>query len=406
MVLLLPITLAVMGIVVLVPIVPQLLAQFAGTPNSQYLVMGGILTLPALCIALFSPLAGWVADKVGRRQLLITSMILYAFVGASPCLLNSLPAIIASRAGVGLCEAIIVTTSTTMIGDYFQDAERERWLAAQTAVASLSSLILIALGGILGGMFGWRGPFGLYLIALPLAVAVWRLTWEPVATRNGESVSNAAAPMPNPEVHRTQRTPGPTPFPLVRVLGICAVTVIASLMFYTLPTQCGLLLARLGVEDAPTLGFLTVLACLGVPIGTILFRKAARLPVVTQLLIELMLMGIGFFFMGRAEHWSGFIVAGFINQVGCGMILPTLLTWATRGLPYAVRGRGTGMWQAAFSFGQFLSGIAVTLIAARAGGLPQGLIVLSAANAILMVLALVWAKQSDATRRGSVSDAE
>ena len=46
----------------------------------------------------------------------------------------------------------------------------------------------------------------------------------------------------------------------------------------------------------------------------------------------------------------------------------------------------------AFSLGQFLSGIVVTMIAAPAGGLPQALLVLSAASAILMGLALVWAK--------------
>ncbi|MDB6012617.1 MAG: major facilitator superfamily 1, partial [Gammaproteobacteria bacterium] len=63
-ILLLPITLAVMGIAVLVPIVPQLMTHFANVPNYQYLVQGGMLTMPALCTALCSPFAGWLSDRV------------------------------------------------------------------------------------------------------------------------------------------------------------------------------------------------------------------------------------------------------------------------------------------------------------------------------------------------------
>ena len=61
--LLLPITLAVMGISVLAPVVPLLLRQFKDAPYHEYLVMGGILTMPAIWVLLFSPAAGWMADR-------------------------------------------------------------------------------------------------------------------------------------------------------------------------------------------------------------------------------------------------------------------------------------------------------------------------------------------------------
>ncbi len=66
--LLLPITLAVMGISVLAPVVPLLLRQFASVPYHEYLVMGGILTMPAIWVLLFSPVAGLMADRFGRRN--------------------------------------------------------------------------------------------------------------------------------------------------------------------------------------------------------------------------------------------------------------------------------------------------------------------------------------------------
>jgi hypothetical protein len=50
-----------------------------------------------------------------------------------------------------------------------------------------------------------------------------------------------------------------------------------------------------------------------------------------------------------------------------------MLVWATRGLTYSIRGRGIGMWQAAFAIGQFLSGMAVTLLSKEVGGLLPAL---------------------------------
>src|SRR5262245_25981752 len=79
-ILLLPCTLSVMGIVVLIPVLPHLMQHFRDVPNHQYLIQGGVLTMPALCIALFSPLAGWLADRIGRRRILVGSMVIYGAV--------------------------------------------------------------------------------------------------------------------------------------------------------------------------------------------------------------------------------------------------------------------------------------------------------------------------------------
>src|SRR5260370_12109386 len=166
--LLLQIPLAVMGISVLAPVVPLLLRQFKDAPYYEYLVMGGILTMPAIWVLLFSPAAGWMADRFGRRKLLVVSMIVYAFVGVAPVFLDNLYAIIASRVAVGICESIVMTVSTTLISDYFKGHVRERCLASQTAVASVSALGIIYLVGQFVPAFGWRGPFCLNPFILPL----------------------------------------------------------------------------------------------------------------------------------------------------------------------------------------------------------------------------------------------
>ena len=376
--LLLPITLSVMGITVLVPDVPQLMTAFRHVPHHQYLIQGGVLTMPALCVALLSPLAGWIADRIGRRRFLIVSMAVYALVGVAPTLLHSLSAIILARVGVGICEAVVMTVSTTLISDYFQGHAREQWLASQTAVASLSALALIPLGGLLGRLYGWRGPFGVYFFSLLLAVGLWLFTWEPPAERP----TDAARPVSE------EAAEVPVVFPWLRLGGICAITLLASVMFYTVQTQSALALATLGVQDPARLGVLTLIASLGVPIGTFVFRAASRLPIGSLLCLEFLVIGGGFLWMGKAATPGEFIAAAALNQIGCGMILPTLLTWAARGLAYSIRGRGTGVWQSTFAIGQFLSGLVVTWLAGALGGLLSAFVALGIAGAAAAALAM------------------
>ena len=49
----------IMAIISLVPVLPLLEREFASVPGSAFLVPMA-LTIPALCVALFSPLAGWL----------------------------------------------------------------------------------------------------------------------------------------------------------------------------------------------------------------------------------------------------------------------------------------------------------------------------------------------------------
>jgi len=354
--LLLPITMAVMGVSVLTPVVHLLLEEFKSVQYHDYLVIGGVLTMPAIWILLFSPLAGWLADRFGRRDVLLLSMVVYAFVGIAPVFLDNLYAIIVTRAGVGICESIVLTVSTTMISDFFKGRVRERWMASQTAVASLSALGIIYLGGQLGAAYGWRGPFYLYLYSLVLAFAVFVFIWEPAAdpSETTGAVSDNAAGVE---------------FPWRRMVGICSLTLLASISFYTVITKNAEALVSLGVSDPAVIGKYTMLASVGVPLGTFIYWGVARLPIGGLLLLDFALIGSGFVLMGRAMEPTAYAWGSFINQIGCGIVLPTMLVWATRGLAYSIRGFGTGMWQAAFAVGQFLSGMVVTVLSKQLGGL-------------------------------------
>ncbi|MBZ9646850.1 MFS transporter [Sphingobium sp. 3R8] len=360
--LLLPITLSTMAIVLLAPILPQLLADFSTVPAHEYWVPM-ILTIPALCVAFFSPLAGMLGDRFGRRRLLLLAFLLYALVGIAPIFLHSLPAILLSRVGVGLAEAAIMVLSTTMIGDYYKGAARDKWLAAQTAFASLSALLFFNLGGQLGA-FGWRTPFWAYASALVMFALVLRFTWEP----RGDAAARATV---------VGDGNGWAGFPWRRMAMILAITVYGSVFFYTVQIQASSGLHALGLSDPARIGFLTSVASIGVPLGTFLYSRIGRWPIGRLLLLEFALLAAGFCVMGLAHAPAGFLIGCFLNQLGAGLLLPTLLVWAMSLLSFEIRGRGAGLWQSAFAFGQFLSPVIVTLLSKQAGSLAGAFVLLS-----------------------------
>ena len=171
------------------------------------------------------------------------------------------------------------------------------------------------------------------------------------------------------------------------MLGICGLTLLASISFYTVLTKNAEALVSLGVTDAAAIGKYTMLASIGVPVGTFIYWGASRLRINLLLLLDFALIGAGFILMGRATDPVAYACGSFINQVGCGLVLPTMLIWATRGLSYSVRGRGTGMWQAAFAIGQFLSGMVVTLLSKQLNGLLPTLHLMGEAALLFAVLA-------------------
>lgn len=81
------------------------------------------------------------------------------------------------------------------------------------------------------------------------------------------------------------------------------------------------------------------------------------------------------------------------------MVLPTLLTWAVKGLPFEIRGRGTGIWQATFSVGQFITGFAVPIIALRMGGIVPAFQVLGGVALASGIVAIFLALRVTALRR-------
>ena len=121
------------------PALPSINDHFSEIEYSGLLVRL-VLTLPALFIVLAGPLTGWFLDRKGRLRLLVPAMLLYAIAGSSGLYLDSIWAILAGRALLGVAVAGIMTSATTLIADYYKGPERAQLMGWQAAFTSEPAL--------------------------------------------------------------------------------------------------------------------------------------------------------------------------------------------------------------------------------------------------------------------------
>jgi MFS family permease len=342
-------TLTVLAVIGLAPGFSDIMIVFRDVPNAHFWVPA-LVGVTGLGAAIFSPFAGLIGDRFGRRLPLIGFCVLFSVAGLAPLVLDDFAPIFASRAIVGIAYMGVLVLSTAMIGDRFTGASRGRWLAAQAMVASSSALLILPLSGFLAGWLGWRGPFWLFLAGLPLALAYWLLFDREAA-----------------EVDTSHSQVAWSALPWRWLVGICLVSAFSGIFFYTVQLQIGLALAAVGVADAARIGLLSGIAIIGVPVGALLFVKLADHPFARLMGLELFVAGATLMMMRHAGDYRVFVLIAFIHLIACGMIVPTLLTHVNRHLEGAVRARGIGVWQAAFSAGNFLSVGACGLLMRRSG---------------------------------------
>lgn len=367
-----------MAIVSLVPVLPLLQAEFADVPGNEALVPIA-LTLPALCVAVFSPLAGWLSDQIGRKMLLWVALFAYAGLGLLPIFLTELTHIIGARFGLGVSEAVIMTLATALLGDYFKGESRERWIAIQIGVVSVSAVFLIAAGGALGQAFGSRGPFMLYVLAIPIAFAVMFLLFEPA---HKERVSGI-------EGHLPWRT----------LLPLLAITLGVGVLFYTVLVLLGDILALVSDVSPSIIGMVGAAVNAGVLVGSLAFVRLKQSQTFPRLLsLGMGVLAVGFGGMAFSQSFNVTVFFAVLASIGAGHLLPTMLAWVLGFLEAPVRGRGVGLWNGMFFLGQFVAPLLGGALAAIMSGLNYVLFAYALLAGAIFIMGLLTKPQAQFSR--------
>jgi MFS family permease len=118
-----------------------------------------------------SPFGGWLADRIGRKRVLVASLLIWTVVTLATGYVRTYPELLAARAVMGLSEACYLPAALALIAELH--GERSRSLA--TGIHQSGLYAGMALGGAIGGWMGerqgWRAPF-VVLGAVGLVYAV------------------------------------------------------------------------------------------------------------------------------------------------------------------------------------------------------------------------------------------
>jgi MFS family permease len=155
---------AVLGVASIAPALPNVAAEFEATAAEVALLITAF-TLPGVVLA---PLMGAVADRWGRRPVLVPSLLVFGIAGTACVTADSLETLVMLRLVQGIGAAPMGAMNVTLIGDAYRGSRQVAAMGANSAVLSVGTAVYPLLGGILADA-DWRFPFALPIVALPIA---------------------------------------------------------------------------------------------------------------------------------------------------------------------------------------------------------------------------------------------
>ncbi|MCS5958787.1 MFS transporter [Klebsiella variicola subsp. variicola] len=120
--------------------------------------------------------------------------------------------------------------------------------------------------------------------------------------------------------------------------------------------------SQLGLTSSSQIGIATAMAGVGVPLGAWLYGRSAKQRIDRQFLLFYAIFGFGLLFIAVARNPLAGVAAGFVAQIGNGMLIPLMLAWMMKTLPAPHRATGIGIWHTFFFLGMFISPVLMNML--------------------------------------------
>lgn len=158
---------AVLGVSSITPAFPQIADALGLTPGAVGLLVT-IFTLPGVIL---TPVLGVLADRFGRKRILVPSLLLFAIAGSACGLARDFQLLLGLRLLQGVGAASLGALNITIVGDLYRGWRRATVMGYNASVLSVGTAIYPVIGGGLA-TFGWYFPFFLPIVALAVALLV------------------------------------------------------------------------------------------------------------------------------------------------------------------------------------------------------------------------------------------
>ena len=365
-------TFLAMVFIVVSPMLPLVAEHFGGGKDGAF-VAQWVLTMPSIGVIIGGPTTGWCVERVGARAVLFTCLIVFALFGTAGLFVESQSLLLASRLVVGLAATGLVTAAMGLIVEIFTEQQRGSILGLQNAIATALSVVVTLSSGAVAEAHGWRAPFALYGLSLPILLLALVVI---------------------PAVSRRQASTGGSLSLFAPMLPIYALITAGMIISFQSASQVPVLLAADGIASPATisqiLGAGTVLFTVGaIAYGTL----RARTGVWWTFALALSLQGIGILGLSLGHGIVGIGAGVVLLNLGSGIQTPNLTHWIMDKAPLPVRGRAMGLLFSAQFLGPFFNGIVVAP-AISAYGLRNILAVIASLIAVGVVLAVLRARSA------------
>ena len=156
---------SLLGFPIIAPALPSVRDAFNISTSDIGLVMAAY-SAPGI---IFIPVMGILADRYGKKKVLLPSMLLFAVGGTACAVANNTETLLLFRflQGIGACA--LATINVSWAADLFEDDERIKIMGYIGATQNIGSGILPIIGGVLASI-AWFYPFLISLMVLPLGM--------------------------------------------------------------------------------------------------------------------------------------------------------------------------------------------------------------------------------------------
>ncbi|MDZ7818586.1 MAG: MFS transporter [Aliarcobacter sp.] len=324
-----------MSNVAIVTALPHLKEYFTSVDNIEF-YSRLMLTLPSLVIAILAPILGHFIFRFGKKKSVLIALFFFSFFGTAGLYLNSIESLLISRALFGLCVATLMIVSTSLVGDYFKEHDRHKFMGFQSAFMAIGGVFFVMGGGFLSDI-NWRFPFAIYFVGIILLPLVFANLKEIKIENTQENLSiNIGKNM----------------------LVVYFLAFIYMLLFFILPTQIPFLLIEKFDASGKMAGTIIATAFFCNALGAIVFSKLkTKLNYVYIYLIGITLIALGFSIVGVINNIYFFFITSPILGFAGGIMMTNVTAWMLSKTSHKKRVKSSGYFTSAIFLGQFLSPI-------------------------------------------------
>lgn len=154
----------IIGVSILSPAFPEI-KRGLGISDFEVAMLVTAFTLPGTFLA---PLIGVLADRIGRKKVVVPCLFLFGIAG-SACAFVDYRLMLILRFLQGIGGSALTSLAVTLIGDLYDELERAKVLGYNAGILSLGLAGFPFLGGVLADV-NWKLPFLMFSLAIPVGL--------------------------------------------------------------------------------------------------------------------------------------------------------------------------------------------------------------------------------------------